>query len=97
MTMTLPMFSILIFNAGLFIGAILGWRVSASPRKKTRYFVDGELLRRWKFGHKQSNVISRDISVWMVSNITLSRMLTDCQEVDSLTAYRMFPNAFKKK
>lgn len=78
------------------LGVVVGLNLKSVPSKKTRYFVDGDLLRRWKFGHRASSIFGNVMGDWSNSNLKLSELLKDCQEVSPLVAYRMFPMAFKK-
>ena len=81
----------------LIIGYIFG-RKTATPWRKTRYFVDEEgWLRRWKYGQSNTELVWAGTTfVWFSSNRKLKDLLQNCQEVSSLKAYQMFPNAFKK-
>jgi hypothetical protein len=80
--------------AGL-IGYIVGQRNSI-PWRKTRYFVDEwNVLYRWKFGSRGCRVFIYK-KVDHFSKKKLNWLLVNCQELNSLTAYKMFPYAFPK-
>ena len=68
---------------------------NTKPWRKTRYFVNEfGWLCRWKYS-EPSSVFGEKVG-WCKTGVALSCILKDCQEIDSLTAYRMFPRAFKK-
>jgi hypothetical protein len=81
----------------ILIGYIFGRRANIAPVKKTRYFVDNEnTLRRWKYGKSKTEVTGNWQNGWTNSSFRLNYLMENMQEIDPLTARRMFPMAFQK-
>lgn len=92
-------FGCLILMAAIGLLAGIFVRGNSVPWRKTRYFIDNGVLRRWKFAQNKTEVCQNICEIgkrWLTSSLTLEKLLKECQEVDSLTAYRLFPHAFKK-
>jgi len=81
------------------ISLLLGWyfgSLNRIPVKRVRYFVWEDVLRKWTFGEKKTEMIFRDTNKWSRSSASIKQLLTNYQEIGALEAHRLFPNAFKK-
>lgn len=88
---------VLLFIAVFLLGIAFG-RTASVPFRKTRYFVDNLVLRRWQAGQsKTEGNYGLENSQWFKSSKSFDYLLKNCQEIDGLTAYRMFPQAFSKQ
>lgn len=87
---------VLIIIAQCVAGAVGFWiGRNTKPWRKTRYFIDDNgWLVRWKHSVNGSYVLMG--SNFLFSKRNLNFLLINCQEINPLKAYQMFPNAFKK-